>query len=447
MSAETASGFSVTGLNGNGSPRISGDANSLPPDQAKIRIGFDREKMLRDAQQVWANLPRLDDAPSASALRQMIDPPIRLHTVLFEFSRLTNEVTIPFFGSEIARSCGLSTRTASISEAPHDSVLARLPIYFPQVADTLAPVGFSDLAATGLNGEARFCGVLLPFQEVAGHLSHVAAIVFASEHDEGAGDHILELTELDAVQLEEFGEDDPEYRDSARLEKVYSAIAERALANAAMEAEDDTSLAALLGAARESAREALDLHTRSRRSLYRALGKAYAFVTEAERQPDEYAALLSIAGIAVQDRAPLTPIVKLVFGKDYDRTRLAEYASVLACAVEDRIPVERFEEFVLAHPGGIKGIVQKHRQRGEKPAIARRPRRKVRAAAARRFRNLRARPISSLSTDGEEFAVVLIRRLDDGTAVVLGEISDDAATVERIGNRLLDQESADGQTD
>ena len=42
----------------------------------------------------------------------------------------------------------------------------------------------------------------------------------------------------------------------------------------------------------------------------------------AEANPDEYAELLEESGVKAQARAPMTPIVKLVFGIDYDKLRL-----------------------------------------------------------------------------------------------------------------------------
>src|SRR3546814_13301979 len=72
-----------------------------------------------------------------------------------------------------------------------------------------------------------------------------------------------------------------------------------------------------------------------RSAVCQAGGKAWDFALAAEEQPDAFAALLDDAGLAVQDRAPMTPVVKLVFGAAYDKTRLAEYACVLGHAKEE----------------------------------------------------------------------------------------------------------------
>ena len=45
--------------------------------------------------------------------------------------------------------------------------------------------------------------------------------------------------------------------------------------------------------------------------------------------PEDYAELLDDAGLKAQARAPMTPVVKLVFGVHYDKTRLTEFAAAL----------------------------------------------------------------------------------------------------------------------
>jgi hypothetical protein len=92
------------------------------------------------------------------------------------------------------------------------------------------------------------------------------------------------------------------------------------------------SLGDWLAAARVCAESAVDADKRSRAALYQALSRAYDFALEADTNAEDYAELLADSGIAVQERAPMTPIVKLVFGIDHDKTRLAEYALVLGHA-------------------------------------------------------------------------------------------------------------------
>ena len=60
-----------------------------------------------------------------------------------------------------------------------------------------------------------------------------------------------------------------------------------------------------------------------------------------------------------------------------------------------------------------------------------------REALARKLRAIAPLGFEDLDPQGEEFGVVVIRRLETGEVVVLGEVSDDAALVERAARRLV----------
>ncbi len=116
------------------------------------------------------------------------------------------------------------------------------------------------------------------------------------------------------------------------------------------------------------AREANESQSRSRDALYTALAEAYSFRFEAEAAPEAYAEILADAGIEWQDRAPYTPIVKLVFGADYDKTRISEYATALAYGLRHGVPQHEFKIFLEMQEGGIKACVSAERaaKRAEK---------------------------------------------------------------------------------
>ena len=144
-----------------------------------------------------------------------------------------------------------------------------------------------------------------------------------------------------------------------------------------------------LAAARETADAATHSESRSRQFLYRALSLAYDFAAVADHRPDEYAELLADNRIVAQARAPMTPIVKLVFGVGYDKTRLAEYGMALSHGRRLGIGIGGFQAALESHPGGLKGMV--YAERAE-----RRPASKVVPAtsdAARDRARASARPI------------------------------------------------------
>jgi hypothetical protein len=86
----------------------------------------------------------------------------------------------------------------------------------------------------------------------------------------------------------------------------------------------------------------------------------------------------------------MTPIVKLVFGADYDKARLTEFAAALAHAERCEVDFEGFLPFIERFPGGLKGLVA-----AERDARRPEPRSDNRADKARVM--LRARPPRSRS--------------------------------------------------
>jgi hypothetical protein len=198
-------------------------------------------------------------------------------------------------------------------------------------------------------------------------------------------------------------------------------------------------LADWLAAARELAAAAGGSEDRTRQALYQAIGRAYDFSLAAAQAAEEFKELLADAGLKAQDRAPLTPVVKLVFGADYDKTRLTEYAAALAHARRLELPQGSLGAYLAEAEGGLKGVVKAERalrreEAGKTPAASTGPRR----AIARKLRELPAREFTAIDPEGSEFALVLIRRIDGGDVVVLGEVPEDLPLVERAARRLVE---------
>ena len=181
-----------------------------------------------------------------------------------------------------------------------------------------------------------------------------------------------------------------------------------------------------LAVARDSADLAKQADGRSRSALYRALGQAYDFALAAADCPDDYVQLLEDSGIKAQERAPMTPVVKLVFGFDYDKTRLAEFASALTYASRYGIKSGEFSAMLEGYAGGLKALVAAER-------AERRPERKVQAVVAD-FAKARALPaLAEIDLAGDqEFVLLIGRRVDAGTVAVIGTAEHDSALLSRV---------------
>ncbi|WP_133366260.1 hypothetical protein [Qipengyuania sediminis] len=202
-------------------------------------------------------------------------------------------------------------------------------------------------------------------------------------------------------------------------------------------AEEPDGLYDCLAAARELAQTARSSEDRGRKALYQAVARAYDFSLEAAANPEDFGELLAENGLTVQDRAPMTPIVKLVFGADYDKTRLTEYATVLCYAHRTDVARGTLDSLLASAEGGLKGVVQAER-RARKDGSENAPApRTIRAGLAKKLRKLDPVALADLEPEGAEFALVMVRRLPSGELAGLGEVPEDVALIEKAARKLL----------
>ncbi|NNK45181.1 MAG: hypothetical protein HKP43_00970 [Altererythrobacter sp.] len=221
-------------------------------------------------------------------------------------------------------------------------------------------------------------------------------------------------------------------------EAVESSPANDSLEVFAAELPQDAGLYDYLASAREAAQSAQENEDRSRKALYDAVGQAFDFSVAADEAPEDYAELLEDYGLTAQHRAPMTPIVKLVFGADYDKTRLTEYAAVLSYAHRVGITKGGLSEYLSEADGGLKGVVNAERRwRKEQAGKDVEPENEIRSALAKKLRTLDSQDFSDIDSDGSEFGLVMIRRTEDGDVVMLGEIERDIPLIERAARKLL----------
>ena len=199
----------------------------------------------------------------------------------------------------------------------------------------------------------------------------------------------------------------------------------------------DMQLGDWLAAAREMAEQAQGNEDRTRNALYEAIGRAYDFSLAAAENPADFDELVADSGLTVQDRAPMTPVVKLVFGADYDKTRLTEYAAARAHAHRLELPRGSLTDYLRGAEGGLKGVVRAERQLRRAESGKADPAMDSREALAAKLREMPAVSLADIAPYGSEFALVMIRRSEDGELVILGEVPEDAALVEKAAKKLV----------
>ena len=440
-------------------------ADAGPESAAEVAaaIGTDERRMHVRAYNYWVSLLDGRDYPSIEDLEPGEVEDFAANSVLLDFTAGRDNPATPYIGTAIREECGIGDGVRTIDDVPGRSLLSRLTDHYMQIIAHRAPVGFEAEFDNQRSESICYRGILMPFSSDGETIDFIYGVINWKRSDSGqsAAEPIAptvepvptwpepEVLELDQpiVPMADSAADDPEEEfdelgyaslDIGGIDAPEAAPAphfswedgplgeadgDEAVPEIALG--DDAGLADRLSAARETAEAVKSADGRSRAALYRALALAYDFAVAAQQDPDDYAELLEESGMKAQARAPMTPIVKLVFGIDYDKTRLTEFAAALAYAQRQAIALGGFLPFVEAQTGGLKALVAAERQ-------ARRPEPKpdTRGDAARE--KLRAAaPLSLDALPGaEEFSLVLTRRSADGRSEAVA-IVDDEALVER----------------
>jgi hypothetical protein len=392
-----------------------------------IDVGGDERRMHVRAYNHWVSLLRGRPYPSIEDLEPDAIADFGANSVLLDFTDGIENPIIKYLGAALRHECGVEPAMARVADVPSRSLLSRLTDHYLQIIANRAPIGFEAEFVNTRGHNTLYRGILMPFSSDGSSIDYIYGVINWKELVDAETQARL------AAEVEAARRTAPAPRAAAVWADGPSAMFGDG--EAAEEAEigaldADAGLADRLVLARETAAAARASDTRSRSALYRALGEAYAFARAAEDAPDDLAELIEDAGIKPQARAPMTPIVKLVFGADYDKTRLTEFAAVLSHAKRVDVEACGFLAFLEAADGGIKGVVAAER-------AARRPAAKTDRYAAIAA-ELRSRPplahVAIDAGDGDEFVVLLGRRGVDGVDVVAA-IRNDQALAERVARR------------
>jgi hypothetical protein len=453
-------------------------ASDTPPaNDVAAAIGTDERRMHVRAYNYWVSLLAGRDFPSIEDLEPGEVHDFAANSVLLDFTCGRDNPAIPYVGASIRDECAFDDGMRTIAEVPSRSLLSRLTDHYMQIIANRAPVGFEAEFENPHGNTICYRGILMPFssdgeaidfiygvinwkhvdasaapsilvpalpemeekEEAGSPAIEIAGLAETKDEVAAADEEPLELTEI--VEPATSGEEPafavPGLGQTAEVPPVHSSWEDGPLHDeeGAVIPEvilDETAgLADRLCAARETAESVKAGEGRTRSALYRALSLAYDFAVAAQESPHEYVELLEESGVKAQARAPMTPIVKLVFGIDYDKARLTEFAAALSYGQRERIALGSFQDFIEKQPGGLKALVAAERK-------ARRPEPQTDTKGeVARARLRTARPISLADVpEAEEFAVVVTRRGADGVHVPVAVV-DDEALIERAIRRAV----------
>ncbi len=426
-------------------------ADEEPRMEAPPEIGFDERRMHVRAYNYWVSLLGGRAYPSIEDLEPENLDDFGPHSVLLDFTAGSENPAIAFVGKALREQCDLGNEVKTINDVPSRSLLSRLTDHYLQIIANCAPIGFEAefLSDRGVNTMYR--GILMPLSSDGDTIDFIYGVINwkeladsnttaeISQQVEQAvasapaveaspvwadGPHSSPLEQDPPLQTPPFIEPD----DTLELGVHYEAEADDddqdVLPGLTLDA--DAGLADRLCVARESAEAVKNADIRSRSALYRALSEAYDFAVAAEQDPEGYAELLEDSGMIAQDRAPMTPIVKLIFGVDYDKTRLTEFAAALSYGRRANVASGDMAQFLERFDGGLKGIVKAERN-------ARRPAARPDPAEAARARLLEAEALAYLDivVPAAEFVLLVARREADGRLAVVAPVKPDQGLIAR----------------
>ncbi|HVL79101.1 MAG TPA: hypothetical protein VM346_07410 [Sphingomicrobium sp.] len=419
-------------------------------------IGTDERRMHVRAYNYWVSLLDGRDYPSIEDLEPGDLKSFADNSVLLDFTSGRDNPATPYIGAAIREECGLSDDIRAIADVPSRSLLSRLTDHYLQIIANRAPIGFEAEYVNQRGDNICYRGILMPFSSDGDTIDFIYGVINWKRVGDEAVERqtepeAAEPAQPDAVDVadEELssGLSEPEAAATLHPEPtapegadaqppVHFSWEDGPLADVDGEEEaqeialgEDAGLADRLWAARETAEAAKAADGRTRQALYRALSLAYDFAVASQRMPEDYAELLEESGVKAQARAPMTPIVKLVFGIDYDKTRLTEFAAALSYAQRQEVALGGFLDLIDKTPGGLKALVAAERQ-------ARRPEARPDSRTDSARAQLRSAPTIALDeiNSDEEFSLVLTRRSGDGGQEAVAVI-DDPAMVERAIRR------------
>lgn len=384
-----------------------------------VAIGTDERRMHVRAYNHWASLLDGRPFPLISDLQPADLEDFGPHSVLLDFTADPENPSIAYLGRKLQDECGFD-QTINVADIPSRSLLSRLTDHYLEIIANRAPIGFEAEFVNVRGSNTLYRGILMPYSSSGEAIDFIYGVINWKEvaRTDLEDELVLEMDQAIRTTPRTATAPVPVWADGPSGETIDED--EDAADEGTIALSEDDGLADWLDAAREGAVAFRGADARSRAALYRALSLCYDFALVAERRAEEYAELLEDAGVSAQARAPMTPIVKLVFGVNYDKGRLTEFAAALSHGRRLDLGVGELRAFLEGAKGGLKAIVKAERalRTPAKPRVDR-------AEAGRvRLRDVAPKGIVTIDTGDAEFVLLIARRVADGTVGVLGAVED-----------------------
>ena len=422
-------------------PEAEPDGTDHAADRAPS-IGSDERRMHVRAYNFWVSMLGSRVYPSIEDLDPQAAGDFGPHSVLLDFTAGGEDPAIAYLGEALRRECGLDHGIDTIADVPSRSLLSRLTDHYLQIIANRAPIGFEAEFVNQRGRNTLYRGILMPYSSDDDMIDFVYGVINWKEVA-GLADELV-VPALPGPAASGTAPDAPVWADgpSGGLEPAANDDEDEDGEHDAEDAADDAddmlapghnaALADHLAAARDQAEAAQGARLKSRAALYRALGLAYDFSLLATQRPAEYAELLADAGIRIQPRAPMTAVIKLVFGAGVDKARATEFAATLSNAHRIGLGAGTLAAHVEMQPGGVKAMVAAERI-ARKPASAPPSHAEIARAA---LRKVAPQIVIDLPSDAGEFVLLLARREADGRLAVIAPVPEESGLVDRAIRKI-----------
>ena len=340
------------------------DATDAGVNDVMFDLGGDERRMHVRAYNHWVSLLKDRPYPSIADLEPETITDFGPHSVLLDFSHGMGDPKIAYLGRALREECGLEGPIATIADVPSRSLLSRLTDHYLQIIANRAPIGFEAEFVSSRGRTTLYRGILMPFASGGVSIDFIYGVINWKELADADLQATLSAELNAAVHATPYGAgaaqvwaDGPSGGfDVMPAEPEPAAMRELVL--------DDPlpadyvlvgPLGEQLAMARENAAQVRAAEARSRAALHRTLGRAHDLAVSAEQDADDFEAILFAACLPDRTDA-MTQVVALVFGANFEATRLETFAAVLRHARRHQVPAGGFASFVGGFYGDLAAI-------------------------------------------------------------------------------------------
>ena len=397
-------------------------------------VSGDERRMQVRAYNFWTSLLGDGNFPDIEELDPENVPEFAGNGVLLDFTSGIENPSIQFVGDAIREECDIGPDIGYLDQVPPRSLLTRITDHYLQIIANRAPIGFEAEFVNQRGLPIMYRGILLPFSSDDDTIDFIYGVINWKEAANAEVSGELQLEVEDALRaVRPRAEPVPVWADApSRMDEEPPFATDDDFTPADAPAPgDDAALSDWIAAARQQAELAQAADLRSRTALYRAIGMAYDVALVAQSNPADYAEMLEDMGLKAQTRAPMTPIVKLVFGADYDKTRLTEYAAALGFA--KRIGLERgaLAAEIESYEGGLKALVRDERKARREAAAGKPLQTEMKLDPREKLRGAEPKKLGDFAVGDEEFVLLVARRQLDGSMAIIGNVDGGKALTEK----------------